>query len=147
MATANHLSLPSFLASFLATLASWRFKNPEFPKNKACANPGVRTSTVWVWNMPAVFSLIADSYNHKIKKVDTRTGVCYSVLGDWSVGFQDRRGASARFSEPAGLIAAGSYLYITDTNNHAIRRAEIDTMTVTGVQFPGLCAPDVCVPV
>jgi thiol-disulfide isomerase/thioredoxin len=93
------------------------------------------------------FLWIADSYNHKIKKVDTRTGVCYSVLGDGTAGLRDGRGAGARFSEPAGLSAAGACLYIADTNNHAIRRAEIDTMTVTALQFPGLCAPDICVPV
>jgi hypothetical protein len=40
----------------------------------------------------------------------------------------------------------GSNLYIADTNNHAIRHVDLDTLTVTTLQFSGLCAPNVCIP-
>lgn len=89
---------------------------------------------------------IADTYNHKIKLVNPHTGNCQTVLGDGSVGLQDGQGKNTRFSEPSGLSIIGSHLFIADTNNHAIRRVDLDTLTVTTVQFPNLCAPDVCIP-
>jgi DNA-binding beta-propeller fold protein YncE len=89
---------------------------------------------------------IADTYNHKIKLVNPYSGNCQTVLGDGTAGLQDGQGQSTRFSEPSGLSVIGSYLYVADTNNHAIRRVELDTLTVTTLQFPGLCAPDVCIP-
>ncbi|WP_414584218.1 thioredoxin-like domain-containing protein [Scytonema sp. PCC 10023] len=89
---------------------------------------------------------IADTYNHKIKLVNPHTGNCQTLLGDGSVGLQDGQGKNTRFSEPSGLSIIGSHLFIADTNNHAIRRVDLDTLTVTTLQFPNLCAPDVCIP-
>lgn len=88
---------------------------------------------------------VADTYNHKIKQIDPRSGECQTVLGS-TVGLQDGQGRNTRFSEPSGLSAVGSQLYIADTNNHAIRRVDLDTLTVTTLNFPELCAPDVCIP-
>jgi hypothetical protein len=45
---------------------------------------------------------------------------------------------------PGGSIA--NHLYIADTNNHAIRLVDLNTLRVTTLEFPGLCAPDVCLP-
>ena len=89
---------------------------------------------------------VADTYNHKIKLVNPDTGSCQTVLGDGLVGLEDGEGKNSRFSEPSGLSVMGSVLYIADTNNHAIRRVDLDTLIVTTLQFPGLCAPDVCIP-
>lgn len=89
---------------------------------------------------------VADTYNHKIKLVNPHSGNCQTVLGDGTAGLQDGGGKSSRFSEPSGLSLMGSYLYVADTNNHVIRRVKLDTLTVTTLQFPGLCAPDVCIP-
>ncbi len=88
---------------------------------------------------------VADTYNHKIKLVDPRDGSCKTVLGG-TAGFQDGQGTNSRFFEPSGLSAVGAYLYVADTNNHAIRRVELDTLSVETLQLPGLCAPDVCSP-
>lgn len=90
---------------------------------------------------------VADTYNHKIKRVDYRTGLCRTLLGDGTAGLQDGIGLETRFSEPSGLSAIGSHLFIADTNNHVIRRVEQDTLEVTTLEFPSLCAPDVCIPV
>jgi thiol-disulfide isomerase/thioredoxin/sugar lactone lactonase YvrE len=78
---------------------------------------------------------VADTYNHKIKRVNPSTGSCQTVLGG-AAGFQDGQGNNfVRFSEPSGLSAMGSHMYIADTNNHAIRRVELETLTVTTLQF------------
>ncbi|MEH2212703.1 thioredoxin-like domain-containing protein [Nostoc sp.] len=88
---------------------------------------------------------VADTYNHKIKLVSP-SGNCQTVLGDGSAGLQDGQGKNTRFFEPSGLSALSSYLYIADTNNHAIRCVDLDSFEMTTLQFPGLCAPDVCIP-
>lgn len=70
---------------------------------------------------------VADSYNHKIKTValtGATRGTVTSFLGDRKPGATDD---PARFSEPGGLAAHGTTLYVADTNNHAIR--VIDTKT------------------
>lgn len=89
---------------------------------------------------------VADTYNHKIKRVDPYTGSCLTMLGDGTAAHQDGQGKGTRFNEPSGLSALGSDLYIADTNNHVIRQVTLDTLVVTTLQFPGLCAPDICVP-
>ena len=89
---------------------------------------------------------VADTYNHKIKRIDHRGGMSRTMLGDGTAGHLDGRGINTRFFEPSGLSAIGSHLFIADTNNHVIRRVELDTLTVTTLDFRGLCAPDVCLP-
>jgi streptogramin lyase len=89
---------------------------------------------------------IADTYNHKIKRVDTGSGVCQTMLGDGIAGLVDGRGQTTRFAEPSGLSLAEGFLYIADTNNHAIRRVNLETLAVTTLSFPDLCAPDLCFP-
>jgi thiol-disulfide isomerase/thioredoxin/sugar lactone lactonase YvrE len=89
---------------------------------------------------------IADTYNHKIKRVDTGSGICQTILGDGISGLVDGRGQSTRFAEPSGLSLAEGFLYIADTNNHAIRRVNLETLAVTTLSFPDLCAPNVCFP-
>ena len=89
---------------------------------------------------------IADTYNHKIKRVDTRTGFCQTILGDGFSGLLDGQGTATRFYEPSGLSICRNWLYIADTNNHAIRRVDLNTLTVKTLSFPKLCAPTMCIP-
>ncbi|WP_318013980.1 thioredoxin-like domain-containing protein [Oscillatoria salina] len=89
---------------------------------------------------------IADTYNHKIKRVDPKTGICQTLLGDVSSGNKDGCGTAAQFSEPSGLSATSSHLYIADTNNHQIRVVELATLSVKTLPLIGLCAPSVCLP-
>lgn len=87
---------------------------------------------------------VADTYNHKIKRVDPKTGECQTIVGDRIAGWEDS--ANSRFYEPSGCSATASHLYIADTNNHAIRRLNLDNFAVETLKFPGLCAPNVCFP-
>jgi DNA-binding beta-propeller fold protein YncE len=89
---------------------------------------------------------VADTYNHKIKRIDHRGGTCRTMIGDGTAGLVDAKGLKARFFEPSGLSAIGSHLFVADTNNHVIRRVELDTLEVITLDFPSLCAPDVCLP-
>ncbi|WP_445241812.1 hypothetical protein [Microcoleus vaginatus] len=89
---------------------------------------------------------VADTYNHKIKRIDHRGGTCRTMIGEGTAGLVDAKGLKARFFEPSGLSAIGPHLFVADTNNHVIRRVELDTLEVTTLDFPGLCAPEVCLP-
>ncbi|MFQ4146389.1 thioredoxin-like domain-containing protein [Chlorogloeopsis sp. ULAP02] len=89
---------------------------------------------------------VADTYNHKIKLVSPNTGNCQTILGDGVAGLEDGQGKNSRFYEPSGLSVINSLLYIADTNNHVIRRVDLHTLVVTTLEFAGLCAPDVCIP-
>lgn len=67
---------------------------------------------------------IADSGNHRIRKVD-RKGVITSVAGDGTSGYSGDGGPAtqARLCLPCRVAAAGDgSLYIADLNNHRIRK-------------------------
>lgn len=81
---------------------------------------------------------VADSYNHKIKRLYPDERRVESWLGSGEPGVDDGTGAAARFNEPSGLWLAGQRLYIADTNNHAIRVADTETGEVTTLQLPAL---------
>ena len=68
---------------------------------------------------------VADTYNHRIKRLYPRTATAQSMFGSAQPGLQDGSSAEACFSEPSGLSFADGRLYIADTNNHAVRIADL----------------------
>ncbi len=82
---------------------------------------------------------ITDSYNHKIKQIMPVPRSATTLVGTGAAGFIDGDAEEAAFSEPAGLSIAGGNLYIADTNNHAIRVANMETWQVSTLQlsWPG----------
>jgi DNA-binding beta-propeller fold protein YncE len=81
---------------------------------------------------------VADTYNHRIKRLDPETAECRAVLGDGVAGHRDGEASEARFSEPSGVAAARGRLYIADTNNHAVRVADLATGRVITLEMLGL---------
>ena len=81
---------------------------------------------------------VADTYNHKIKRVLPKTRSAFTVAGTGKPGHVDGPFAQARFSEPSGLSIANGMMYIADTNNHAIRVADMDTGEVATLELTGL---------
>lgn len=82
---------------------------------------------------------IADSYNHKIKVLDPATRECRTWLGGRRIpGYQDGPADQAAFYEPGGLSIANDTLFIADTNNHAIRTADLHTGTVRTLEIEGI---------
>ena len=81
---------------------------------------------------------VADTYNHKIKKLDPRTAECRTFLGTGEPGHADGAARAARFSEPSGVSVAAGRIFIADTNNHAIRVASLPTGDVTTLVLRGL---------
>ena len=79
---------------------------------------------------------VADTYNHKIKAIGPRLATATTFLGTGQAGFRD--GEVAQFYEPGGVSIADEKLYIADTNNHAIRVADLHTKQVTTLQLTGI---------
>jgi len=72
---------------------------------------------------------VADSGNHLIRRVNLNTGYVGLVAGlsdfvngTGIAGTADSTGAAAGFRDPRGITSDGTYLYVTDTGNHTIRR-------------------------
>jgi thiol-disulfide isomerase/thioredoxin len=82
---------------------------------------------------------VADTYNHKIKKIGPATATATTYFGSGKPGRRD--GKEPEFYEPGGLSLAGGKLYIADTNNHAIRVADLATGAVSTLTLRGLAAP------
>jgi DNA-binding beta-propeller fold protein YncE len=87
----------------------------------------------------AVF--IADTYNHKIKRLDPARGAVKTFAGTGRPGQAD--GASPSFYEPGGLSYADGKLYVADTNNHAVRVVDVATGQTSTLRISGLKAPAV----
>ncbi len=82
---------------------------------------------------------VADTYNHKIKQIGPDTATSTTYLGRGTPGRKD--GKEPAFYEPGGVSVAAGKLYIADTNNHAIRVADLDTGAVTTLRLRGLSIP------
>lgn len=93
---------------------------------------------------PAIF--VADTYNHRIRRLDPATREVTTIAGAAQAGDADGPAVDARFNEPGGLSYAAGRLYIADTNNHAVRVLSLAERTVSTLPLPGLCAPGICLP-
>lgn len=82
------------------------------------------------------FVYVADTYNHKIRRVNADTGEVTTWMGDGSSG-----DSLSQLNEPSGLSIANGVLYIADTNNHRILVADLETKQVSLVSLTGVTAP------
>jgi len=67
---------------------------------------------------------IADTLNHRIRRVNANTGLIYTIAGTGISGFSGDGGSaiSAKISEPAGIaVDASGRVYFTDEGNQRIR--------------------------
>jgi thiol-disulfide isomerase/thioredoxin len=90
------------------------------------------------YNNKAIY--VADSYNHKIKRLDF-TSAGWKVTTLLGTGKRGDKLDPIQFSEPEGLSVAGGKLFIADTNNHRICVADLKTKKVTEFAIAGLKPP------
>ena len=81
---------------------------------------------------------ITDTYNNKVKRVFPNTRGVSTLFGSGDAGHTDGAASAVELHEPGGLSVAGDTLYIADTNNHAIRVADLRDQTVSTLQMLGL---------
>jgi DNA-binding beta-propeller fold protein YncE len=81
---------------------------------------------------------VADTYNNKVKVYDPTSGTIKTLAGTGKAGDTDK---PALFYQPGGLSAAGSKLYVADTNNCKIRVIDLDSQAVSTLDFDSLSPP------
>jgi thiol-disulfide isomerase/thioredoxin len=85
---------------------------------------------------------VADTYNSKIKVVDSAKQSCTTLLGGEREGWL----AGPVFNEPGGLSFAGDKMYVADTNAHRIRVVDLKTNKVSTLKLQGVEAPKLKTP-
>ncbi len=81
---------------------------------------------------------VADTYNSKLKEIDPIAGTCTTILGGDAA---DSFFTGPVLSEPAGMSAAGSKLYLADTNAHRIRVVDLKTKQISTLALKGVEPP------
>jgi sugar lactone lactonase YvrE len=76
---------------------------------------------------------VADTGNHRIRKIVISSAVVTTLAGSGSSGFQDGTGTSAIFNCPSSIaVDTSGNLFVSDQNNHRIRKIQQPTWTKTG---------------
>ena len=66
---------------------------------------------------------VTDYHNNRIRKIDSSGTV--STLAGSSKGYADGQGSSAQFHAPIAITILNEVLYVSDRNNHYIRRVDM----------------------
>jgi DNA-binding beta-propeller fold protein YncE len=83
---------------------------------------------------------LSDTFNHRVRRVDAKTGVITTVAGDGTKGFSGDGGPAtrARMDEPYGIVLdrAGN-LFVADRLNRRVRRVDAGSGVMTTVAGDG----------
>jgi len=119
----------------IATVAGGRQGFEQFADNLGALQATLRSPTaVAISSRGDLF--IADSINHRIRRVDSATQLVTTVVGVGQAGFSGDGGPAiqARINFPAGLSLQGDdRLFISDSRNHCIRLVDLVSGTITTV--------------
>ena len=80
--------------------------------------------------------VVSDSTHHRLVETDL-TGKVRQVIGTGKEGNADGDFARAQFNRPQGVTLVGDLLYVADTENHTIRRVNMDTQQVETIAGTG----------
>lgn len=80
---------------------------------------------------------VADTYNHKIRKLDPQTREVTTLIGTGRPGAVDGDRLKAQLNEPNGLCFVRGKLLIADSNNHLIRSYDPGSGKVSTLVFKG----------
>jgi len=79
---------------------------------------------------------ISDS-NHNRIVITTLDGKLLDVIGSGAIGRIDGDYAKASFDHPQGCALRGETLYVADTENHLLRKVDLEKKTVTTISGTG----------
>jgi thiol-disulfide isomerase/thioredoxin len=84
------------------------------------------------------FLYVADTYNHKIKKVNPKEKKANTYIGTGKKGYRDGSAKNAQLNEPNDITFLDGKFYIADTNNHLIRIYDPRTNKLSTLQFKNI---------
>eukprot|EP00794_Sanderia_malayensis_P005300 gene5300-5969_t len=84
---------------------------------------------------------ISDTGNHRILIV-TKDGIIKRTIGSSEKGFRDATEKEALFNAPQGLCFSEKFLFVADTENHAIRKINLEENVVSTVAGTGIQGRD-----
>ena len=78
---------------------------------------------------------IADTMNHRIRRVDAETGVISTLAGLGHPRFSGVGGPAGKagLNEPAAVVVHGERLYVADQSNNRVRVIDLNTHTIATV--------------
>ena len=82
---------------------------------------------------------IADTMNHRIRRIDAETGVMSTLAGLGHSRFSGDGGPAAKagLNEPAAVAVHGDRLYVADQSNNRVRLIDLNTQTIATVAGTG----------
>lgn len=83
---------------------------------------------------------IADTRNHVIRRIDSGTGIVSTLAGSGAPGFagDGGSGSDVQFKQPHSVVLDGrGGLLVADTQNHRIRRIDLETGVVQTISGSG----------
>ncbi len=85
---------------------------------------------------------IADTMNHRVRKVDAKTGIITHVAGTGQARYSGDGGPAvqAAINEPTGLAVTDEALYVADQSNNRVRRVDLVTGIITTAAGDGWAA-------
>lgn len=84
---------------------------------------------------------ISDSNNDRIIATDIKGNIQLQI-GSGHSGNKDGNFKTAQFNQPQGILYHENTLYIADTENHTLRKADLETKHVTTIAGTGLQGQD-----
>lgn len=126
--------------------------NNGYQEGKACKNEikeevGKLKAGCAYFNRPTGLAIssdgetlyVADGSNNRIRKVNIGTGQTELIAGSGNAGFVNGVGSAAEFNGPFTLTISldNKTLYVADKNNHAIRKIDIASKTVSTLAGQG----------
>ena len=127
------------------TIATGNISTVAGPGTRLLGDGGIATSAII--RAPTAIALdaagnlyIADTNNHRIRKIDAATNIITTIAGTGTSGYSGD-GASATLatiSSPSGVaVDASGNIYIADMNNHRVRKITKTTNVITTVAGNG----------
>jgi sugar lactone lactonase YvrE len=89
---------------------------------------------------PAGDLILADAGRHRVRKIETATGIISTLAGTGEAGFSGDGGPApgAALSAPAGVaVDPGGNVFVSDRGNHRVRRIDAATGTISTVAGTG----------
>jgi len=80
---------------------------------------------------------IADSNHNRLVMLSLADAAVKAIIGSGEAGMADGTFQQAAFNHPQGMALDGNTLYVADTENHAIRRVDLDKRAVTTIAGTG----------